>query len=79
MTVGAPPQGDGESIDMNASFVTTSLVGVAVSLPTIATAATFLRFYARRLKNDGKWRADDWTLLITLVCNSPVNSFICNT
>jgi hypothetical protein len=67
MAGGVPVQDDGAGIDMNASFVTTSLVGVAVSLPTIATAATSLRFYARRLKNDGKWRADDWTLLVTLV------------
>jgi hypothetical protein len=56
---------------MNASFVTTSLFGVAVSLPIIATVATGLRFYARRLKGDGRARADDWILLFTLVSELP--------
>lgn len=53
--------------DMNASFVTTSLVGVAISLPLMATAATALRLYVRSMKTEGRTRADDWAILITLV------------
>lgn len=65
MTGGGPPQGNGAN--MSASFVNTPLMGVAISLPIIATVATALRFYARRLKRSPHSRADDWTLVITLV------------
>ncbi|KAF2794554.1 hypothetical protein K505DRAFT_374565 [Melanomma pulvis-pyrius CBS 109.77] len=59
-----PSQGKGPNI--NASFVNSSLLGVAISLPIAATLFAILRLYARRIKGDGKLRADDWTILITL-------------
>ncbi|KAF2273323.1 uncharacterized protein EI97DRAFT_461205 [Westerdykella ornata] len=66
MAGGSPPQSGREG--MNASFVNTSLLGVAISLPLIATGATILRWYARRLKNRATTlHADDWMLLITLI------------
>ncbi|KAH7117020.1 hypothetical protein B0J11DRAFT_593143 [Dendryphion nanum] len=53
--------------DMSLSFVNTDLMGVAISLPIIATAATILRFWARMSKTDGRLCADDWILLATLM------------
>ncbi|KAF2727078.1 hypothetical protein EJ04DRAFT_506292 [Polyplosphaeria fusca] len=58
---------DGKQPDQYASLINTPLMGVAISLPIIATFATGLRFYARRNKGDGKYRLDDWFILITLV------------
>jgi len=59
------PEGHGRST--NTSFVNSSLLGVAISLPIIATISVLLRLYARRLGRDAKLRADDWTIIITLV------------
>jgi hypothetical protein len=61
---GGPPAGASFS---NVSFVTSSLVAVAITLPIIATIATGLRFYARQLKGNGKYAADDWMVLVSLV------------
>lgn len=61
---GAPP-GDGRG--MTASFVDTDLVIVAITLPILSSIATALRFYATRLGGFAKFKADDWTLILTIV------------
>ncbi|KAF2470810.1 GPCR, PTH-type, partial [Lindgomyces ingoldianus] len=53
--------------NMNASFVSTSLLGIAISLPILATISVILRIFARRAKGNGTFRADDWTILGTLL------------
>ncbi|KAF2749189.1 hypothetical protein M011DRAFT_328307 [Sporormia fimetaria CBS 119925] len=62
----SPSQYAGTS--MTASFVTTELMGVAISLPIIATIATVMRIYAASLKGQ-KWlrSGDIWFLFLTLV------------
>ncbi|KAF2258953.1 hypothetical protein CC78DRAFT_476725 [Lojkania enalia] len=52
---------------MNTSFVSTSLMGVAISLPILASFAVALRFYARKFKGNGCYRMDDWFILVTLI------------
>ncbi|KAF2866150.1 hypothetical protein BDV95DRAFT_214116 [Massariosphaeria phaeospora] len=57
----------GNDADMKMSFVNSSLLGVAISLPIIASIAVGLRLYARRLKGHTGIKTDDWTLWITLI------------
>ncbi|PSN61187.1 hypothetical protein BS50DRAFT_639440 [Corynespora cassiicola Philippines] len=53
--------------EMSRAFVDTSLLGVAISLPIIASAAVGLRFYARTSKVKGMLKIDDWAVFITLI------------
>ena len=53
--------------EMSRAFVDTSLLGVAISLPIIASAAVGLRFYARTSKVKGMLKTDDWAVFITLI------------
>ncbi|ORY13611.1 hypothetical protein BCR34DRAFT_599781 [Clohesyomyces aquaticus] len=52
---------------MDASFVSTSLLSVAISLPVFATISVTLRFLARRVNGTQRLRGDDWTILLSLV------------
>jgi hypothetical protein len=59
------PSSNGKGMD--ASFVNTDLIIVAIVLPIVSTITTILRFYATRLKGFVKFKADDWTLILTVV------------
>jgi hypothetical protein len=53
--------------NMSASFVDSPLLGVAISLPIVASAFVVLRIYANRRRGGGSVAGDDWTLFLTLV------------
>ena len=48
------------------SLITTPLLVVAIVFPILATFAVLFRFYARKIKSQ-RLKADDWTILLTLV------------
>ena len=56
----------------NLSLVTKGLVAVAVIFPVLASTSVGLRLYARRLKSQ-RLRADDWTIVLSLVSTATVS------
>jgi len=52
---------------MSTSFVDRSLLGVAISLPIIASACVVLRLCANKRRGIGSVTGDDWTIFVTLV------------
>ncbi|KAF2689800.1 hypothetical protein K458DRAFT_358875 [Lentithecium fluviatile CBS 122367] len=52
---------------MNASFVDSPLLGVAISLPIIASVCVVLRLCAKRWRRRDGFTGDDWTILLTLI------------
>jgi hypothetical protein len=52
---------------MSASFVDSSLLGVAISLPIVATASVVVRVFANRRRGSRGVAGDDWAVFVTLV------------
>jgi hypothetical protein len=55
------------AVTMNTSFVDSSLLGVTISFPLIASLGVILRFCAKGWQSCDIFTGDDWTILLSLV------------